>query len=224
MFSCCATDASASGTESITADGPSVPVAATGSTQTRRSAPRQEPRGDDPSVLGAYPAESSGADLNTILEDVDTAELMFYMQIFDAFGPEEGKVPMDFEPMRSFVQRCTSVGEDLDPIMGSLGVTPEAGITLEILLDIIRQHSISEVTLMEEFSKVTEQDSIPAEECRSALRSLCEQDLAARFSEGQWDQILTTVMLEVATEVPLEMWMAMARRCARITRLAQGQQ
>jgi len=189
-------------------------VAATGSTQ----APRQEPRGDDPSAPAV-------ADLNTILEDVDTAELMVYMQIFDSFEPTDGKVSMEFEPMRHFLHRCTSVGEDsLDPVMCSFGAIEAQGITMEILLEIIRQHSISEDRLLQEFSKVAEEESVPAEECRSALRSLCEQDLSAQFSEGQWDLILTTVMREVGAEVPLEMWMAIARHCARITRLAQGPQ
>ncbi|CAK0829799.1 unnamed protein product [Prorocentrum cordatum] len=65
---------------------------------------------------------------------------------------------------------------------------------------------------------------IAARECRSALRSLCEQELSAQFSEDQWDGILTTVMREVGAEVPMEMWMALAKHCARITRLAQGPQ
>jgi hypothetical protein len=160
-----------------------------------------------------------------ILEDVDSAELMVYMQIFETFGPSEGKVSPEDEPMRNFLQRCTSVGDELDPVIFASGAIEAGGLDLESFVQIIRQHAMSDSRLIQEFLRF-EQEVVPPEECRSALRSLCEQDLSARFSEDQWDGILTTVMRapEVGAEVPMETWMALAKHCARITRLAQGPQ
>lgn len=216
MFGCCAQDPSTSGAETVTADSPvprpdSRSVAATGSTQ----AP---PRDDDP-----YDAPV-GADLKMILEDVDSAELMVYMQIFETFGPSEGKVSPEDEPMRNFLLRCTSVGEELDPVIFASGAIEAGGLDLETFVGIIRQNAMADSRLIEEFYKVAEQEMVPPEECRSALRSLGEQELSAMFSEDQWDGILNTVMRDVGAEVPMDTWMALAKHCARIIRLAQGPQ
>jgi len=219
MFGCCAQDPNAAGAESITAERPvSTPVAASGSTQ----APTQEPVAHRDDFAPRAPLADE--DLKTILEDVDTAELIKYMEIFETFVPAEGKVSPEDEPMRNFLQRCTSVGEELDPVIFASGAIEAGGLNLDTFLQIIRQNSMSDSRLIEEFYKVAEQDVVPPEECRSALRSLCEQELSAQFSEDQWDGILTTVMREVGAEVPMEMWMALAKHCARITRLAQGPQ
>jgi hypothetical protein len=156
-----------------------------------------------------------------------SAEMITYGEVFNSFGPNEGKVPTEDEPMRSFLQINTAVGDGLDPefvrmgCVDAQGATP--GVDLDAFLGILREHAVSEVMAIQAFMDGGlggESGMANAEEVRTHLRSFGESMLGARLDEESWDRVLNTVMMDLTDmTVSMEQWISMARSCARILRL-----
>eukprot|EP00747_Dinoflagellata_sp_TGD_P170166 gnl/TRDRNA2_/TRDRNA2_201032_c0_seq1.p1 gnl/TRDRNA2_/TRDRNA2_201032_c0~~gnl/TRDRNA2_/TRDRNA2_201032_c0_seq1.p1 ORF type:complete len:260 (+),score=48.79 gnl/TRDRNA2_/TRDRNA2_201032_c0_seq1:115-894(+) len=169
-------------------------------------------------------AVAVGIDEDLILSDLENAEVAAYVGAFTSFaGSAAGTVPLDNAGIRKFILANTAIEADnLDLVLFQLP-NPEAGLTRESFLHILRENPAADSDMISHFLSLSQSgESLAAEECRSGLLLFAQQKLGARnLSDDLWDRILNTVMIDADVNVLMEQWFVFCKRTARIVRLVK---
>eukprot|EP00747_Dinoflagellata_sp_TGD_P169355 gnl/TRDRNA2_/TRDRNA2_198153_c0_seq1.p1 gnl/TRDRNA2_/TRDRNA2_198153_c0~~gnl/TRDRNA2_/TRDRNA2_198153_c0_seq1.p1 ORF type:complete len:279 (-),score=30.71 gnl/TRDRNA2_/TRDRNA2_198153_c0_seq1:23-859(-) len=164
--------------------------------------------------------------LDLVLSDLESAEQMAYEQAFASFSGKSCNtpVPLDCAALRDFVCSNSAVSiEDLDLELIRAGASLDDNtVSLEAFLLLLRENAVPEAVAIGQFLGLSGNgESMAAEECRSGLLLFGQRELSARFSEEQWDRILTTAMMEADITIMMEGWITCCKRVARVVRLSR---
>eukprot|EP00747_Dinoflagellata_sp_TGD_P188914 gnl/TRDRNA2_/TRDRNA2_48584_c0_seq1.p1 gnl/TRDRNA2_/TRDRNA2_48584_c0~~gnl/TRDRNA2_/TRDRNA2_48584_c0_seq1.p1 ORF type:complete len:254 (-),score=40.44 gnl/TRDRNA2_/TRDRNA2_48584_c0_seq1:15-731(-) len=208
LFACCAADDPSDGRTDIVVSG---------SVLTPRNQGQRNESDEGGSGGGSG---GSGISLDLVLSDLERAEEITYGQAYADFP---APVMLDTPSLRDFaLENCAISQDDLDLDFMRMGATLEDGVSLEVLLLLLRENAVPEALLLNQFLSISgDGEHLGAEECRQGLYSLGTREMGAQFTEEQWDRILMTVMMECDSTVMMDQWIVCSKRIARIIRLTR---
>mmetsp|Transcript_92247 Transcript_92247/g.145850 ORF Transcript_92247/g.145850 Transcript_92247/m.145850 type:complete len:249 (+) Transcript_92247:71-817(+) len=174
-----------------------------------------------PSGSGRGGVGAGGVTLSfdVILSDLEAAEAKAYEAAFNSFAGG-APVPLDNAQCREFLLTNGSF-EDLE--IDLLQVATET-MTLDIsgFLRLLRLRPLSEQDIYGQFSAFSaDGTSLASEECRTGLMLMCQDKLAAHFSDEQWDRMLFMVLMDADPVISVDQWIEYAKKIARYVRLVQ---
>jgi hypothetical protein len=173
--------------------------------------------GSSPPMAGG--GGGAGLTVDTILSDLDAAEMKAYQDAFVNFAGGS-PVGLDNDQMRGFLMNNGTFDDiDMDMMKVMNGETME--IDLGAFLELLRTHSVSDGDAIGQFTMLSQDPDSPlaAEECRTGLTMMGMQKFGVNYEEDRWDSILNMVMMDAGPTVALEQWMVYCKQVARYIRL-----
>merc|ERR1712032_1793401 len=103
-----------------------------------------------------------------VLVNLEGAEDTVYTKVFQDLARGASTLPHDNEEGRSFLAEHTTLGDDLDGILFSVG--PEGSLTVDGFLQVLREQSVPQEAVLEHFLNLSgEGETVRATECRNGL-------------------------------------------------------
>jgi len=177
---------------------------------------------DQPANVSSVPQASIS--LETLLSDLEAAELQTYSHVWIEIAGDAGSMPLDSQPLRSILLEKTCIPpEELDTTL--ILAAPDLVLTLTGFLHLLRENTLADAAALQQFVEAQfveaspNGEAVPAAALSRNLPEFLSGQLGIRLRQESWNVIVAATFSDAVEFLDVEQWLMRCKKAARVARL-----